>query len=116
MAQTARAEPFVWQHRGKVLLSGRGELFSNVAETHEGQGWKGQGKRSLTEDAEVFYLFIPAKTLVVYVWLEDMFHKDSQSLFECCEKWKSHLTLEVCNSPSSSQSLENTWGACKPGS
>lgn len=96
--QTARAEPGVWQQGDKLLLSGRG------AETHQGQGWKGQVKHSLKEDAEVFYLLIPAKTLVVYNCLEDMFHKDSQSLLECCEKWKSHLTLEVCSSPSSSQS------------
>lgn len=89
----------VWQQGDKLLLSGRG------AETHQGQGWKGQVKHSLKEDAEVFHLLIPAKTLVVYNCLEDMFHKHSQSLLECCEKWKSHLTLEACSSPSSSQPL-----------
>lgn len=43
----------------------------------------------------IFYLLTPVKTLVIYVCLQDIFKKDFQPLFEYCEKWRSHLPLEV---------------------
>lgn len=99
---------------GQPRRESEGKLSETVRPRLEGTG-KTRSDRC-TEDALALYLLIPVKTPVVYVWLEDTFHKDFQVIIQMLWDVEKPLTLEVWYSPSSSQPLENTLGACESGS